>query len=528
MKKYFILFFSLISFSSSAQFIIDASIADVIVYDDYGIELYKKIGKDKFIPVYLEIEMNEDNVFSTNIFIEEEDKEDFYTLEELERDEVLFVKDLATFSEEKFINYLTQNQWIVEDTIIENEREQVFFSAFNRDAMTVRHTKFSEDSRVFLREYIKEKKGKRWIIDDLKWYQTIVLSFEDNKYIALFSKYDGIEGMFLPLKDNKNKLIYNRNILSVLPTKISKEQKNERTISAHFDDEYFYKTVKNTNGKYQLLTNYGKKVIQNEYDTIIYNKLFFVCKNNETEKIDIYKSTLEKIYIPNLKSAYPLINGLEVLTDKGVFYYDWQGKKVKKLTGIYRIICDSGGSTLYQLGNLANSDSTHFLSIENDYPVMKYFALLFPALPISYQISFLSENHQLNLYESDNDFPLHLLKVKSKDKYGLFSYKLDIQNVRVDTIVNSEYINAERYYGGFNCQITPTKEILPIVYDSMVLGGANKLVFLYQDNKIGIYPNFEKPVFDKVERKTPSFYAILRNGKKGWLDINTFKEYYFD
>ena len=45
-------------------------------------------------------------------------------------------------------------------------------------------------------------------------------------------------------------------------------------------------------------------------------------------------------------------------------------------------------------------------------------------------------------------------------------------------------------------------------------------------NKIGIYPQHKKVLYDKIEPQTSSFYQIVKKGKKGYLDIRTMKEYF--
>ncbi len=529
-KIYFTAILSLgLSFFASAQFVIDMPQVDVITYNYYQIEFYKQVEEDKFLEIHLDINSDKDGILIPNVY-EEKNEKRWYTLKELKDNEILFIKDLASYSEEKLIDYITKNQWL-----IKNKKEHIFFSAFNREVITLINTSFSKENGLTSYEYLGKEKGKKWIVNDLEWYQIVIISFGNDKHIALFNEYDNIEGAFLPLK-RKNIVVFDEhevhddNIATILPRKIKEEKKNKRIVSARFDYDEMYRAIKNKNGKYQFLLNYGNKITENEYDTIIHNNLFYICKNEEIEKIDIYKSTLEKLTIPNLKAVYLLENGLEVLTKEGVSYYDWEGKKVDQLAYIMHYGCGTGNFLSYRLGKFITTDSLHFLSVEDFASKDKTF--LFSDLPSYYQLSFIISKRYGSRYlnrhfkPNSSNFP-NFLKVKNNDKYGLYKYDQNFRNEKIDTVITTQS-TLTRGYNEFHCQIIPTEEILPIVYDSMVLGGKNNLIYLYKDNKIAIYPNFEKPVFDKVERKTPSFYAILRNGKKGWLDINTFKEYYFD
>ena len=69
------------------------------------------------------------------------------------------------------------------------------------------------------------------------------------------------------------------------------------------------------------------------------------------------------------------------------------------------------------------------------------------------------------------------------------------------------------------------EELLPIVYDN-IEQQKDGLIYIYKDHKIGIYPQQKKAVYETITPQTHSFYKIIKNGRAGYLDIRTMREYY--
>lgn len=74
-------------------------------------------------------------------------------------------------------------------------------------------------------------------------------------------------------------------------------------------------------------------------------------------------------------------------------------------------------------------------------------------------------------------------------------------------------------------QLARAQKIVTVIYDNLELKG-DGLVYFYKDNKVGIFPRHKTVQYDSIQQQTNSFYKIYRNGKKGWLDIKTNKEYF--
>ena len=117
------------------------------------------------------------------------------------------------------------------------------------------------------------------------------------------------------------------------------------------------------------------------------------------------------------------------------------------------------------------------------------------------------------------------------NKYGLFeyTYQKELDDTSYTTGAE-ETENDETYLHRRTLRKYPSvyitgKELLPIAFDN-IQQQKDGLIYLYKDNKIGVYPRQKQTVYEKIEPQTHSFYKIVKNGKEGYLDIRTMKEYY--
>jgi len=121
-------------------------------------------------------------------------------------------------------------------------------------------------------------------------------------------------------------------------------------------------------------------------------------------------------------------------------------------------------------------------------------------------------------------FP-NLIKVTRRKKCGIleFNYTHNPYDLFLfpDTIqkrYKKEIIYFPEYIEG--------KTILPIHHDSIVWNDEDGLIYFYRKNKVGIYPFHKTVQFEYLRKKTNSFYSVIRDDKKGWLDVKTNTEYY--
>lgn len=156
-------------------------------------------------------------------------------------------------------------------------------------------------------------------------------------------------------------------------------------------------------------------------------------------------------------------------------------------------------------------------------------------------MSFLSGNHYTSV-SINNDYEMYpnIIKVIKDGKSGLYSYDIEkavypkkkkidkptyeIHKVTGDTIYYVPDIIELSFTKKGSVKV---KEVLPIVYDNIQQHPISGLVYLYKNEQKGIYPQHTQTAFSSFDEKTRSFYSIYKNGKWGWIDLKTFREYYF-
>ncbi|WP_034566548.1 MULTISPECIES: hypothetical protein [Capnocytophaga] len=120
-----------------------------------------------------------------------------------------------------------------------------------------------------------------------------------------------------------------------------------------------------------------------------------------------------------------------------------------------------------------------------------------------------------------------LIRVQRGNKYGLFGYsyqeKLDGDDYTEIELEGSPFY--KRMLRIYPDVYLLGEELLPVVYDN-IEQQKDGLIYFYKDHKIGTYPQQKKAVYETITPQTHSFYKIIKNGRAGYLDIRTMREYY--
>lgn len=313
----------------------------------------------------------------------------------------------------------------------------------------------------------------------------------------------------------------------------------------NYDDsyaEYYYK-LKQEGDAYRLINKKGKDIFNRTFDTIIKNQYFI--KTVQENTISLYKvKNLEHILIPNLKQAYFMRDGLDVLTSDGAQYYDNTVSKIDNFPELELFKCGTVYSKEYSLkyNEKTKKYSVH-LSEGPFGAAINETILEFIGIPENIEyISFVSgANYTSESVNNDYEIYSNIIKIVKDGKSGLYSYNIDeaiypkkkkkvhkpayeVSKVTGDTIYNVPEIIPISFSKKGTVAV---KEVLPIVYDSIKQHPLNGLVYLYKDDKKGLYPNYIQTDFSSLDEKTKSFYSIHKNGKWGWLDLRNYKEYFF-
>lgn len=351
--------------------------------------------------------------------------------------------------------------------------------------------------------------------------------------------------LFILLFSIRSNVVYSQNTLYSLSFKANQ---------GRYNDSYaaYYYHIKEEKNKYKLTNKKGENIFKETFDTIIKNTFFI--KTLKGNSISIYRiHNLKKIEIPNLKQVYFKRNGLEVLTNKGAQYFDNNITKIDSFPKLNIFMCGTVYSENYTLKyNEKLKKHNIELSNGNFGGIRDETVLEFSNLPENIEsLSFLNSKKYTSKSVNNryHTYP-NLIKIVKEGKSGIYSYDLDdskfptekkitkkekvkkdyaIDEATGDTIfVEPPVVLTPIEPISFTKKGSVTlKQILPIKYNHILQNEDNGLIYLYSNNQIGIYPYHITTSFDFFNKRTTSFYKISKNGKQGWIDIKTFKEYYF-
>lgn len=314
-----------------------------------------------------------------------------------------------------------------------------------------------------------------------------------------------------------------------------------------YEDSYcqhYYKLQKEEN-RYRLVDHKDRDIFKRNFDTIMKNPYFIKTVSKDT--ISIYRiMTLEKVEIPNLKQAYLFRDGLEVLTNEGAQYYDNTISKVDNFNHEDYFRCGTVYSKEYRLEHDPKTNIHKlFLSFGDFGSFREKTTLTLSVSKDIEKITFLgnamyASKSVNNFY---NPYP-ELLIVTRNGKNGIYGYNLDEAIYsRKKKVTGKMVYRTDKTTGDTICKyrlpppiespFSPKNgtiklhEVLPIVYNKVERNSDSGLIYLHKDDMIGIFPGHANSTFQAFDEKTKSFYSIKKNDKQGWVDIKTFKEYYF-
>ncbi|WP_158976210.1 hypothetical protein [Cellulophaga sp. L1A9] len=312
---------------------------------------------------------------------------------------------------------------------------------------------------------------------------------------------------------------------------------NQRNYTDSYCSQY-YRLEKE--GNQYILTNPKKiNVLKKKYDTILYTPNFI--KAILKDSISIYRTcTLEEIKIPELKEVYFMKDGLEVLTSTGPQYYDNSISKINTFPEPDLFLCGTVYSTTYSI-KFKKDTKKYILVITKGHfgSVKDEITLNFKGIPDAIDdLSFLDGSNYISVSVNTQyqKYPNHI-KIIRYGKSEIYSYDFDKAVYQKAAKEKPAYFISERTKD--TIFLLPTRplnfskkgnvtlhRVLPEVYELINQNSKDGLIYLYNNNQIGIYPQHITPDFDQFKQKTTSFYQITKNGKKGWIDIKTFKEFF--
>ena len=494
---------------------------DILAYDSDGeLYFYTQKQKDKFLELEFDTQEDENLDLDTDtevydlklVYYNEEDLE---TLSEIKEDDnkIIYLKDIQHTTPSDFVG----------------KTFNTLPPIYDEDTQTI--VKILNPHLVLLCDIDTEEENPYQRTD---YYSLHTIHLKKGRNIYLLSDGGNIEGFMVPLKD-KTLFLTNRETTVLAPTQYP---------SSYKDNFIDYKPEKHLivcpKGKrYELMNTYKEKVLSGRYDTIYYNKFGIIARRGS--KFTLYDSYLQKKAFKQMRSAYFYRNGIEMLNNQGAAYYTISGERIKKFPKISYSLCGTVYESRYSLKkDPKKSEHPHYMLYGFGGPASDFEAEKRNYLSdrsADETLSFIDGSRYFewddNDFFTDSIYPYpELIRVQQGNKYGLFKYnyqkisekELYIEGIEEDK-ENEEENSFKRNVRKYASAHLTGEEQLPIIYDN-IQQHKDGLIYFYKDNKIGIYPQHKKVLYDKIEPQTSSFYQIVKKGKKGYLDIRTMKEYF--
>ena len=379
--------------------------------------------------------------------------------------------------------------------------------------------------------------SKKDLIDDYPekdYYSFIPLNLGSDKYIYILLDKNDDQIIIVPLK---HKTI----LLCDTPkgySKLSSFLKKEPDYNTLFDDytpENFM-THRRTKEGYELVDIFNRKILPSIYDSIYYTRTMLITQKGE--EYSLYQYNLQSKLLKDVKVIHLLSdrdNEFELLTDKGGFYYSNEGKPLKELPSFHYWLCGTISWEVYTLKkDSLEVTKPHYMLYELSGPAASSYVnkrfYLSDRAPEE-KLSFIVGNSRVDWnsnkdYVGDNYPHPEIVRVERNGKYGLFEYDIDFDMKSPYKEEDSDVSSSKKVRKYADSYIIG-KELLPIAYDH-IQQQDNGLIYFYLNGKIGVYPQQKTATYSAIDPETRSFFRIIKNGKKGYLDIKTFKEYFFN
>ena len=504
---YWLIFFSLSAF---AQQTIKVDKLDLITYRRGGFfSFYVQKGEDKFSEIFFKCKETKkqfcrcyfaDTPWDEKDSEEATDAKDWRTLSDIsEEEQLIFTKDIRPSSYKEFQG----KSFFTEENVFYTETDvQTTFCFINEYMARAYGMIYSTSSRY---QYLQEADTlMRWRPDNKVDFTPLVVDIGKNKKIyLLLSKNDEIYTLFVPLKEQN--ILVTEEIHSLKPA-THPDFQIEKMFNKFSNETFIVK--KNMFHRSHLVDKFGNKVLPKAYDSIANTSSFIIAKRGQ--KTDVYNGYLEKLDCGKVKQAYLSYLAIEVLNEQGAMYYNIQGEKMKTPYKYTFPMCGTGMRyTSYKLlkdttpqGVLHGVKKTDRVDGEEE----RY----------TYYFSDLLPTDEVKIDGKEN---ANFVYVKRNGKWGLYVYDyfllLDPEGERKDNVT----VFAPTYIKG--------KELLPITFDLVERSLTDDSIYIYENGKKGYYLQ-KKAIYDTLYPITRYFYLFEKNGKKGYLDIKTFQEYFFE
>ena len=545
MKKniFLFLFFYCMATSLYAQQRLSLPDVDAIGYDANGswIDLYKKVGTDRYAQRRLQIDRKEISISKASVAYQMVwdlySCNDTLSRNDIEKGRERFV-DVDNLCPIALESYVGKTFDIKEDgNWKRNEENSSYVLKFLRPdlafAQQLRYTKADRYAyRVITTSSCVPDSVTTWR-GESQPLSPLVLELKGGKTVLLFA-YRSFNYLLLPTIKGDQFVKLSRDCQPAELTEVG----NKYDAAAPYDFmnivlKYFLNVKKTDEGRCQLVNAFGENMLKQDYDSIICGERFIIAHTKKG--VDVYNLYLQKLDLGNALVAYEIpnciIGCINVLNRNGDFYYDEMGKKMKNPWKIQFEVC---GTVPHWTYSLLKKRGQHQLKYYTGGPGVtceedkRY--VLSDCQP-SDSLTFLDGKKEYRCngnswFLGDLDVRPEWIRVGRNGKFGILAYDYKLPNdvePKEGTVGQGDW---KRPLKTYPVRTLKGETILPMVYDSIMMHN-DGYIYFYKGGKVGIYSYNDTPVYDELEQSTRYFYHIVKDGVSGWLDLKTNKEHYY-
>ena len=545
MKKniFLFLFFYCMATSLYAQQRLSLPDVDAIGYDANGswIDLYKKVGTDRYAQRRLQIDRKEISISKASVAYQMVwdlySCNDTLSRNDIEKGRERFV-DVDNLRPIALENYVGKTFDIKEggkwkrneeksNYVLKFLRPDLAFAQLLRYAKADRYAYSVTTTSSCVPDSVTTWRGVSQPLNPL------VLEMKGEKTVLLFA-YRTFDYLLLPTIKSDQFVKLSR---ECQPAELT-EAGNKYATAAPYDFmnivlKDFLNVKKTDEGRCQLVNAFGENMLKQDYDSIICGNRFIIAHTKKG--VDVYNLYLQKLDLGNVLVAYEMpncmIGCINVLNEKGAFYYDEMGKKMKNPWKIQFEVC---GTVPHWTYSLLKKRGQHQLKYYTGGPGVtceedkRY--VLSDCQPTD-SLTFLDGKKEYRCngnswFLGDLDVRPEWIRVGRNGKFGILAYDYKLPNdvePKEGTVGQGDW---KRPLMTYPVRTLKGETILPMVYDSIMMHN-DGYIYFYKGGKAGIYSYNDTPVYDELEQSTRYFYHIVKDGVSGWLDLKTNKEHYF-
>lgn len=504
-------------FQLRAQICFDIKDIDGIVLEEDGsLSFYQKKGKR-----YRLIEIDFDDLSDKKTPNSKKGKwfnySDFFD----DTDRMIPVSDIKSFSSKGLKKYLTNTQFKA-TKLKDGDLFTISQQLFNPYLLLI------TDKTIWMDSFAEEKEENIDIDYYLRSFCILRLGFQ--KYIIMH--YGMYEGYYIPTKGKDYIFVSNFDFheqeVTKEPADDSRKNDDEKIgeIESLVNTHYYINDYEDK--EQTLIGNFDQKLLPGTYDHIDLKPYFIAVTSKDETKV--YNLFLELV-ADNVRSCTFFENEnrlMHILKGNQVNLIDYKGKLnqnnyLPKLSFENRRL----ESPRKPQRELRRMDGSYHLISKFSYSKNPNYNFTQKNKIILPENSAIEDVHFLYSLSIDTQW----FYAKRNGKAGLYSFKFPKEQFDYETIKENnkkaKNLYSDSIYTGNS--ITPVERIPQIMDSITVFRYDNQLsqFMIYKDGLIGLYPFQSKPKYKVLNPK--SLGGFLRyempNGKKGWLNLQTFKEY---